>query len=543
MIKIPTAEELEALFREGRMERLGMGSCRTCYKIPGSAFCVKCYRSDEEIEEGRCGGSIKLSSSVVREIKWARFSKRRNTSCQEFRYWQKLRNKLPKELFALFPQRIELVCSSSRGWCVVEELVENFDGTKVRGLAQEYRAAGESGKQALLAAMKVVAEGFLKFSVKLYDPQNIVVQWTSAEAFCLRLLDFEPTTRSFIPFDSILPFLVRMKTKRRFKRYLRNQLGVMDFKCTIQYLMKDVISISFAATDNYSRHLAVVIASILRNNRYDRFMFHVLHRNISEQNQDLLRATAEKWQNGSVQFHKVAAEVFAEAPLPSPHISVESYFRLMLPKILEDESRTLYLDVDILCRNGLRELWEMDLDGYACAAVAEISPDCSFLSTALSIEEGHVPYFNAGVMFFNLDFIRQSGLDNEPFVILKKWKEKIGYADQDVLNLAYYGKVKFISQRYNFMGKWRDGAVRKSVVIRHFASFSQKPWNCKLMRFTWIPYACHLMHTAYRWDFFGFVFGHLRSLFYWKYNKNGIQCLDICGIRVRKKKLEDKRCE
>lgn len=229
MIKIPTAEELEALFREGRMERLGMGSRRACYKIPGSAFCVKCYRSDEEIEEGRCGGSIKLSSSVVREIKWARFSKRRNTSCQEFRYWQKLRNKLPKELFALFPQRMELVCSSSRGWCVVEELVENYDGTKVQSFAQEYRAAGESGKQALLVALNGAIEGLLKFAVKLYDPQNIVVHWTSSETFSLRVLDFEPVTRCLIPLDSMVPVLVREKTKRRFKRYLRNQLGVMDF--------------------------------------------------------------------------------------------------------------------------------------------------------------------------------------------------------------------------------------------------------------------------------------------------------------------------
>jgi hypothetical protein len=104
--------------------------------------------------------------------------------------------------------------------------VENYDGTKVQSFAQEYRAAGESGKQALLAAMKVVAEGFLKFSVKLYDPQNIVVQWTSAEAFRLRLLDFEPATRSFIPFDSMLPFLVRVKTKRRMIRWMKGNLGI-----------------------------------------------------------------------------------------------------------------------------------------------------------------------------------------------------------------------------------------------------------------------------------------------------------------------------
>ena len=80
--------------------------------------------------------------------------------------------------------------------------------------------------------------------------------------------------------------------------------------------------------------------------------------------------------------------------------------------------------------------------------------------------------------------------------LYKEWNEKIGYADQDVLNLAYYGKVKFVSQRYNFMGKWRKNEDRKPIVIRHFASFSQKPWNYKLTRFTWLSYAYYLFYSS-----------------------------------------------
>ena len=298
-------------------------------------------------------------------------------------------------------------------------------------------------------------------------------------------------------------------------------------------VMISEISISFAATDSFSRHLSVVIASVLKNNRHDRFVFHVLHRNISDRNQALLKASAEKWRNGRIVFHAVASEFFAAAPLPSPHISVESYFRLMLPKILEDESRTLYLDVDILCRKGIRELWETELDGYACAAVAEETyPGGSLLHFACPAPVERQAYFNAGVMLFNLDYIRAKGLESVPFGILETWTEKIGYADQDVLNLAYHGKVKFISRKFNFMGKWGPERVHSPVVIRHFASFSQKPWNCKMMRFTWIPYAWYLAHTSYRRDLLGFVLGHLRSFLYWKYTKNGRPCLDVFGFKV-----------
>ena len=296
--------------------------------------------------------------------------------------------------------------------------------------------------------------------------------------------------------------------------------------------MKSPISISFSVSDNYSQHLAVVITSVLVNNQDSNFIFHVLHRNISEENQSRIGLIVDKYKNCKIIFHYIDESVFTNAPLPSPHISVESYFRLCLPKILADESRILYLDVDILCRRDIRELWEIDLDGYACAAVAETSPDCSFLKTALAIEEGKLQYFNAGVILFNLDFIRQNGLDSVPFSILKEWKEKIGYADQDVLNLAYHGKVKFVSQCYNFMGKWRKTEVKQPIVIRHFASFSQKPWNCKLMRFSWISYARYLASSPYYGNLVRFVLIHLRSLLYWKYNKNGIPSLDICGVRI-----------
>lgn len=129
MTRIPAAEELEALFREGKMERLGDGSRRVCYALPGGKLCVKSYRSEDELETMTMpdGSLVKhtLKPSVIREIRKARFDEKRNTSCQEFRYWKKLREKLPPEVFEVFPQTMECVLVPSRGWCVIEELLEN----------------------------------------------------------------------------------------------------------------------------------------------------------------------------------------------------------------------------------------------------------------------------------------------------------------------------------------------------------------------------------------------------------------------------------
>lgn len=141
------------------MVRLGMGSRRVCFKIPGSGLCVKCYRSDDEIKEGKYNGEVALSPSVVREIAKARFDEKRNTSCQEYRYWKRLKERLPNDVFAAFPQTLERVLVASRGWCLVEERLENFDGSEPEDFKTAYVAADDKGKKRLLSAfLRLIAQ-------------------------------------------------------------------------------------------------------------------------------------------------------------------------------------------------------------------------------------------------------------------------------------------------------------------------------------------------------------------------------------------------
>ena len=225
MAEFPTAEELETLFREGKMERIGMGSRRACYRIPETDLCVKCYRSDEEIEEGMYNGAQELSPSVVREIKCSRFDEKRNTCCQEYRYWRKLRKRLPSKLFSVFPQTMECFFISSRGWCIVQELVLNFDGTVPERFSRVYRASSMYEKKQLLADLKVFVSMLIAYSVRLYDPQNITIQWISSLEFRLRVVDFEPVSRCLISIDMFCPPLVRAKTIRRVRRWMREHIG------------------------------------------------------------------------------------------------------------------------------------------------------------------------------------------------------------------------------------------------------------------------------------------------------------------------------
>ena len=129
-----TAERIEELLADGALERLGMGSRRTCYALPGGVLCVKCYRTDAEIAEGRHPERPPFSpvtERVAREIRRNRFDEARNSCCQECRYWHEMMERLPEELMSVFPSTMRMLRLPSRGWCVVEERVMNADALAV----------------------------------------------------------------------------------------------------------------------------------------------------------------------------------------------------------------------------------------------------------------------------------------------------------------------------------------------------------------------------------------------------------------------------
>ena len=218
----PTAEQLDELFRTGAMKRLGMGIRRACYAIPGTDLCVKCYRNDEEIAEGRRPGSVPpkpIAPAAVDEIHRYRFDERHNTCCQEYRYWHLLKHLIPINLMAAFPSVVEQVFVPSRGWCVVETRIENADGSPVVKFHEAWAVASKSERRRLFVAFENFTEELIHYAVRFYDPPNILVQRCANGSFRFRITDFESYSRTWIALDRLSSVFVRLKARRRFARY------------------------------------------------------------------------------------------------------------------------------------------------------------------------------------------------------------------------------------------------------------------------------------------------------------------------------------
>ena len=162
---------------------------------------------------------------------------------------------------------------------------------------------------------------------------------------------------------------------------------------------------------------------------------------------------------GKTLYPLYVGKMFKEKVVSNNGINVETYYRIlginMLPESLD---KILYLDVDMIIQGSLKRMYKIDIENAPFAACEDIYGIINGFHEAnmrrLEIPENY-SYFNAGVMLYNVNFLRNTNaveymLDN----IYKKYK-KYEYNDQDVMNELYYNKVLYLGwDEYNCPPIW-----------------------------------------------------------------------------------------
>ena len=123
-----------------------------------------------------------------------------------------------------------------------------------------------------------------------------------------------------------------------------------------------------------------------------------------------------------------------------------AYFRLKLGDILPKQmKRALYLDVDTLILQDIRELFYYDLGQCAIGAVRSgLSGDSIKIVRERKIKPQD--YFNSGVLLIDLPKWRAKNLT---LIHTAEYAEYAEYADQDFLNLIFKDSVCFLPYRFN----------------------------------------------------------------------------------------------
>ena len=214
--------------------------------------------------------------------------------------------------------------------------------------------------------------------------------------------------------------------------------------------MNDPILIAFSCDEGYSKHVAVVMHSILVNAApEDRHEFHILTMNLSLENENRLSEIATRGK-ATIRVHRVDAERLKGFPVSSHPL--EAYLRLLLPDLLPEYEKILYLDADLLVLDSLYKLWDFSLGDSAVGAALDSmtifkGAGLEYFKAARLPQE-HL-YFNSGVLLLNLKVLREIKL----LETVKEWTAEhsalMVNSDQDVLNVILAGNISYFHLRWN----------------------------------------------------------------------------------------------
>lgn len=195
------------------------------------------------------------------------------------------------------------------------------------------------------------------------------------------------------------------------------------------------IHIAFGSNDAYSKYLYCCIASILETaNEGTYFHFYIVDNGISETNKAYLQSLS----NSQCDIGILVPNIAKIDGLPHCcHLGLSAYLRLLLPELLPDVPKCIYLDCDIIVNSSLDGLWDFDLQGFSLGAVEDVGDYCKNHPRLLAKQLNLTKYFNSGVLLLDLDKLRSNQKFNESLKYLEENADKVSWADQDALNVVF----------------------------------------------------------------------------------------------------------
>lgn len=247
-----------------------------------------------------------------------------------------------------------------------------------------------------------------------------------------------------------------------------------------------MINICFITDDNYILPTLTAIQSV-KENVARKTCIYVLSDSLSSDKIELLNQMSTN--KTQINFIRVDDNPCSSIDTSHAYVSKTAMIKFLLPQILKDLDKVLYIDGDILVLKDIKEMYETDIsDSYAA-----VVPDF----TAIVKHKHHLDlnlntYFNSGMMLLNLEKMRNDNITDK--LIENKLNDKFKiYMDQDALNITFSNKITLLSPTYNLMKANLNYSIQelslffninvsdmhkiiKQPVILHLTNIV-KPWN------------------------------------------------------------------
>lgn len=260
--------------------------------------------------------------------------------------------------------------------------------------------------------------------------------------------------------------------------------------------MNKEIPVFISGDENYAPYMAVLIASACYNT--DSFLkFYVIGDPVQRFTQQQILSMKKKFCNFDIEFLNInmrnifssfrEASSFASAP----YWSNTTYARILIPELKTDINKAINLDSDVIICGDLQTMYDIDMEGFALAGVPDnymINQCFPARGNYLGFSKMHLKkYFNAGVLIFDCQKWRENHISEKILKLQDKYREKIVYVEQDLLNKYFDNDYKIIGSEFNLMNSSVSTIIecperlnglpysKWDCIVRHFEG-PMKPW-------------------------------------------------------------------
>lgn len=217
--------------------------------------------------------------------------------------------------------------------------------------------------------------------------------------------------------------------------------------------MGNELNILYGCDDNYAPYTGVSMTSLLENNRHlDKIVIYLAGMDISTGNMEKLERTAQKYGRELVPLDtRRAQEKIRQYNLGGWNGSLATWLRFFVfDQIPETVERLLWLDSDTIVTGDLEPLCTLDMQGAPVACGCDSI--CYYSRKRLALDQKNAPYFNAGVILFDLRKWTQRQILPGFMERLSQCGEYYVANDQDLLNDYFRGHIYKLPPEYNLQG-------------------------------------------------------------------------------------------
>ncbi|MBQ3470611.1 glycosyltransferase family 8 protein [Candidatus Saccharibacteria bacterium] len=248
-----------------------------------------------------------------------------------------------------------------------------------------------------------------------------------------------------------------------------------------------VVPVFITINGAYAPYAAAAIHSLTEHvdpKRYYRVI--ILHDGLNFVSRIRLRNLVTK--NVAIQFKKMTRSLYLKAIIAyctrrqkgagDFFSSAVYYYRAFIPMLFPLYKKAIYIDSDTILRGDIGELFDIDLEDKALAAVVDkkvaVIPEFrGYVEKALGIPAEE--YVNSGVQLMNLKKMRKLKYLSTMIELIREFDADLVAPDQDYLNLILKGDIMHLSPNWN-AEPTKD--LARNIKLVHFNLFN-KPWHYK----------------------------------------------------------------